>query len=76
MIYMHFRLVLRFKARELHELWKAWNFGFLSENALPEYIPQLHNEIIPTLKNPEEINFVELEDKLYELLPENTETKR
>lgn len=50
-------------------------FAYLSENALPEYMPKIHNEIILTLKNSEETNFAKLEDKLYELLPENTETQ-
>lgn len=50
-------------------------FAYMSENALPEYMPKLHNEIILTLKNSEKTNFIQLEDKLYELLPENKETQ-
>lgn len=50
-------------------------FAYLSESALLEYIPNIHNEMILTLNNPKEINIAQFEDKLYELLPANPQTQ-
>lgn len=50
-------------------------FAYMSEHALPEYLPKLHNEIVLTLKNSKEVDLAQFEDNLYDLLPENTETQ-
>ncbi len=50
-------------------------FAYLSEDALPDDIPKIHNEMILTLSNPKEINLSQFEDKLYDLLPVNIETQ-